>query len=91
MQNTVTILARELAQVVGRVVVDKTGLNGSYDLKLRWTPANAPPPMLNGAPDPNAPPDLFTAIQEQLGLKLESAKGPVQVLVVDHIERPTEN
>jgi uncharacterized protein (TIGR03435 family) len=91
MQDTVAILARELAQVLGRVVVDKTGVSGSYDLKLRWTPDNASPPMLNGAPDPNAPPDLFTAIQEQLGLKLESAKGPVQVLVIDHIERPSEN
>jgi len=85
MQDTVAIL------VLGRVVVNKTGLSGSYDLKLRWTPENAPPPMLNGAPDPNAPPDLFTAIREQLGLKLESAKGPVGVLVIDHIERPTQN
>jgi uncharacterized protein (TIGR03435 family) len=91
MQGTVAILARELAQMLGRVVVDKTGVSGSYDLKLRWTPDNVPPPMLNGALDPNPPPDLFTAIQEQLGLKLESAKGPVQVLVIDHIERPTQN
>ncbi len=91
MQDTVAILARELAQVLGRVVVNKTAVSGSYDLTLRWTPENAPPPLLNGAPDPNAPPDLFTAIQEQLGLKLESAKGPVGVLVIDHIERPTEN
>jgi len=47
--------------------------------------------MLNGAPDPNPPPDLFTAIQEQLGLKLEPSKGPVPVLVVDHVELPSEN
>jgi len=91
MQNTVAILARELAQVLGRVVVDNTGVAGSYDLKLRWTPDDAPPPMLNGAPDPNAPPDIFAAIQEQLGLKLESAKGPVPVLVIDHIEMPSAN
>ena len=91
MQNTVAILARELAQVLGRVVVDNTGVAGSYDLKLRWTPDDAPPPMLNGAPDPNAPPDIFAAIQEQLGLKLESAKGPVGVLVIDHIEMPSAN
>jgi len=91
MQNTVAILARELAQVMGRVVVDKTGVSGSYDLKLRWTPDNAPPPLINGAPDPDPPPDIFTAIQEQLGLKLESAKGPVPVLVIDQIDRPTEN
>jgi uncharacterized protein (TIGR03435 family) len=87
----VATLARELAQVLGRVVVDNTGLTGSYDLKLRWTPDNEPPPMLNGQPDPNPAPDIFTAIQEQLGLKLESGKGPVPVLVIDHIERPSEN
>lgn len=91
MQDTVPILARELAQVLGHVVVNKTGVSGSYDLNLRWTPVSSASPMLNGAPDPNPPPDLFTAIQEQLGLKLESAKGPVRVLVIDHIERPTEN
>jgi uncharacterized protein (TIGR03435 family) len=90
-QDTVATLARELAQVLGRVVIDDTGLAGSYDLRLRWTPDNDPPPMLNGQPDPNPPPDIFTALQEQLGLKLESAKGPVPVLVIDHIERPSGN
>jgi uncharacterized protein (TIGR03435 family) len=89
--DTIGLLARELAQSQGRVVVNKTGLTGRYDLTLRWTPDDAPPPMLNGAPDPNAPPDLFTAIQEQLGLKLESAKGPVEVLVIDRIEQPSPN
>jgi uncharacterized protein (TIGR03435 family) len=90
-QNTVAVLARELAQMQGRAVINKTGLTGSYDLTLRWTPENSATPLLNGAPDPNPPPDLFTAIQEQLGLKLESAKGPVEVMVIDHIERPSEN
>ena len=90
-QDTVATLARELAQVLGRVVVDDTGLTGTYDLRLRWTQDNDPPPMLNGQPDPNPAPDIFTAIQEQIGLKLESGKGPVPVLVVDHIERPSEN
>jgi uncharacterized protein (TIGR03435 family) len=89
--DTIGLLARELAQSQGRVVVNKTGLTGRYDLTLRWTPDDAPPPLLNGAPDPNAPPGLFTAIQEQLGLKLEPAKGPVQVLVIDHIEQPSAN
>jgi uncharacterized protein (TIGR03435 family) len=89
--NTIELLARELAQSLGRVVVDKTGIDARYDLTLRWMPADRPPPMLNGAPDPNPPPDLFTAIQEQLGLKLEPSKGPVPVLVVDHVELPSEN
>jgi uncharacterized protein (TIGR03435 family) len=89
--NTIELLARELAESLGRVVVDKTGIDARYDLTLRWMPADRPPPMLNGAPDPNPPPDIFTAIQEQLGLKLEPAKGPVPVLVIDHIERPSEN
>ena len=90
-EDTIALLARELAQSQGRVVVNKTGLSGRYDLTLRWTPDDAPPPLLNGAPDPNAPPGLFTAIQEQLGLKLESSKGPVDLLVIDKIEPPSQN
>jgi uncharacterized protein (TIGR03435 family) len=89
--DTLAILARELAQVLGRVVVNQTGVNGRFDLKLRWTPDDAPPPLLNGGPDPNAPPGIFTAIQEQLGLKLEPSKGPVPVLVIDRVDPPTEN
>lgn len=89
--DTIGLLSRELAQSQGRVVVNKSGLSGRYDLNLRWTPDDAPPPLLNGAPDPNAPPGLFTAIQEQLGLKLEPAKGPVEVLVIDKIEQPSPN
>ena len=89
--DTIGLLARELAQSQGRVVVNKTGLTGRYDLTLRWTPDDASAPLLNGEPDPNAPPGLFTAIQDQLGLKLESGKGPVPVLVIDHIEPPSAN
>lgn len=89
--DTIGLLARQLAQVLGRVVVNMTGLTGRYDLTLRWTPQDAPTPMPNGAPDPNAPPDLFTAVQEQLGLKLKPSKGPVEVLVVDSVARPSEN
>jgi uncharacterized protein (TIGR03435 family) len=85
--DTISILARELAQTLGRVVLNNTGLSGRYDLRLRWTPDDA-------APDPSvpdAPPDIFTAIQEQLGLKLESTKGPVPVLVIDSVEMPSTN
>ena len=83
-------LARELAKIVGRVVVDKTGIPGRFDVTLRWTPDEGPA-MLNGQPLPDPPPSIYTAVQEQLGLKLESQKGPVQVLVVDHVELPTAN
>src|SRR5580698_4117338 len=83
-------LARELAKAVGRVVVDKTGIPGRFDVTLRWTPDQGPA-KLNGEPIPDPPPSIFTAIQEQLGLKLDSQKGTVQVLVVDHVETPTAN
>ena len=67
-------------------VVDKTGLTGKYDISLRWTPDNTPvdSPLAGG-------PSLFTAVQEQLGLKLISTHGPVKTLVIDHVEPPTPN
>jgi uncharacterized protein (TIGR03435 family) len=80
------ILPRELR----RIVVDKTGLTGRYDISLKWTPDQGPAPMLNGEPDTSAP-SIFTALEEQLGLKLNSTKGPVDTLVIDHIELPSEN
>jgi uncharacterized protein (TIGR03435 family) len=87
-------IANAIANFIGRTVVDKTGLAGNYDANLTWTPDQMPqrPP---GAPepppiDPNGP-SIFTAVQEQLGLKLDSQKGPVAVLVIDRVERPKEN
>jgi uncharacterized protein (TIGR03435 family) len=88
--------AQSLAMFVGRMVSDKTGLTGGWDLNLTWTPDNmpqrppgAPDPQINGAAiDPNGP-SIFTAIQEQLGLKLDSQRGPVDVLVIDKAEHPT--
>src|ERR1700730_18594213 len=86
---TMDRLASSLSPFVQRLVVDRTGLSGDFDLDLHWTPDMPPrreaPP---GAPpppsiDPNGP-SIFTAIEEQLGLKLESTKGPVEVLVIDH-------
>ncbi len=76
------------ALVLGRVVLNQTGLNGRYDLSLRWTPDD---PASSASSSPDAPPDIFTAIQEQLGLKLESTKGPVSVLVIDSVEKPSLN
>ena len=86
-------LIAPLSTFTRRIVVDKTGLAGSYDIDLVWTPdqmpSGPPPPGVTmPAIDPNGP-SIFTALQEQLGLKLESQTGPVDVLVVDRVERPT--
>jgi uncharacterized protein (TIGR03435 family) len=83
-----------LGNYMDRPVVDRTGLNGTYDFTFEFAlpiglgsqPATDP-----SASDPSAPPSIFTAIQEQLGLKLESQTGPVDVLVIDHVEEPSEN
>jgi uncharacterized protein (TIGR03435 family) len=83
-------LAVGLSAKLDRTVIDKTGLTGRYDFHLQWTPDNvANNAANNGAAD--APPTIFTAIEEQLGLKLQPAKGPAQTLVIDHVEQPTEN
>jgi len=82
--------------VLDRPVVDQTGLAEKYDFLLKFTPEPGQMMGLGGAPpqqpdNADAPPDLFTAIQQQLGLKLESTKAPADVIVIDHIERPSEN
>ena len=69
---------------LGRVVVDKTGLKGNYDVTLRYMEPSA-------NPLPDDPPNVFTALPEQLGLKLESDRAPLKILVIDRIERPTDN
>jgi uncharacterized protein (TIGR03435 family) len=78
---TTEMLARELAGMTGRAVIDRTSLTGKYDWTLEWAPD----------PDDATRPSLFTAIQEQLGVKLETAKGPVDMVVIDHVNRPSEN
>jgi uncharacterized protein (TIGR03435 family) len=87
-------LANVLARFVNRTVIDRTGLAGNYDLDLQWTPDQLPQGRGDaaGAPpvDPNGP-SIFTAVQEQLGLKLDPARAPVDVLVIDRVERPTED
>ena len=79
-------LAQTLMFDVDRPVVDKTGLTGRYDVELRWTVDESKAPT-----DSNAAPGLFTAIQEQLGLKLEATKAPADVLVIDKVEQPGAN
>jgi len=94
----VPYLSRELK----RTVLDQTGLKGKYDISLKWNPEESPAGMAQGQenakpgtasapPLESSVPSIFTAIQEQLGLKLVSTKGPVEVLVIDHIVRPSEN
>jgi len=87
-----------LSGQVHRTVLDRTGLTGYYDLTLQWTPDDLPGPkgaaavasQQGNVQDTSWPP-IFAALPEQLGLKLESAKGPVDVLVIDHVETPSEN
>jgi uncharacterized protein (TIGR03435 family) len=91
-------IAPMLSRIVGRKVIDKTGLTGKYDITLKYTPDEnqlammAPP----GVPPPPAPadassPSLFTALQEQLGLKLEPQKAPVEIFVIDRAAKPSDN
>jgi uncharacterized protein (TIGR03435 family) len=79
--------------VVQTVVVDRTGLDGRYEINLEWTPDRTPLPLNGDTPAPPSPdkPSIFVALQEQLGLKLEPERGPVDVVVIDHVERPTED
>jgi uncharacterized protein (TIGR03435 family) len=80
---------------IDKPVVDQTGLNNRYDFDLKWTPdelqSYCPSDAARSRDDPNALPDLYTAIQEQLGLKLILTKAPIQVMAIDHIEAPSEN
>jgi uncharacterized protein (TIGR03435 family) len=88
-------LANGLQGLAGRIVIDRTGLSGNWDAELTYAPEGrggppgALPPGVELPPiDPNAP-NVFTALQEQLGLKLEATKAPVDVLVVDSVQQPT--
>jgi len=95
------VLSRQ-PEIEGREVIDETALKGNYDFTLHWTPDQSQAAMFKGPADgkpgtDNAPPpessgpSLFTAIQEQLGLKLESKKSQVEILVIDHVEQPSED
>ena len=87
-----TKLAESLSRMgTDRPVIDKTGLAGGFDLHLKWAldeAAGATGPVTTDEPTGTS---IFTALKEQLGLKLESAKGPVEILVIDHVEKPSEN
>ncbi|HLW75433.1 MAG TPA: TIGR03435 family protein [Bryobacteraceae bacterium] len=82
--------------VLDRPVVDQTGLEGRFDFQLKWTPDDSQFPGLKGQLPPppegaDAPPDLFTALQQQLGLKMEATRAQIGVIVIDHVEKPSAN
>ena len=79
-------ITKALEGVVERTIVDKTGLTGRYDVHLQWSPARGA-----AKPDDEALPEIFTALQEQLGLKLQPSRGEAEVLVVDAVQLPEEN
>ena len=86
--------SKNLGRLPGRPVVDRTALKGKFAFTLEWTPDPSQPTGLLGpspAPVDDSGPSIFTALQEQLGLKLEPQKGPVEILVIDHVEKPSEN
>ena len=91
---SISDFARQLSRQLGVAVVDKTGLKGNYDFKLQWkrgADQSANAPENQSFDDTQSPSSLMTAMQDQLGLKLEPQKGPTLVLIIDHIEKPTEN
>jgi len=91
--TTFSIFVTRLSRWTDRTIVDRTGLTGEYDWDLEWTPEQGlsaePSTSADRSADSGVP--LFTAMEEQLGLKLESTKGPVDVLVIDRVEQPTDD
>ena len=87
---TMPKLVEQLSDSVGRIVIDKTGFTGTFNYQLNFATEDAIGNGL-GQPASDPLPSIFTALQEQLGLRLESAKGPVEMIVIDHVERPSEN
>ena len=89
---TMAQLASLLSPLVSRPVIDRSTLAGTFDVDLKFAPEYPPGALLNGAPPPPPPPDLpsiYTAIREQLGLRLEATRAEVPVLVIDDAQRPT--
>jgi uncharacterized protein (TIGR03435 family) len=84
-------LTSKLSRLLGRPVMNNTGLEGNYDFKLEWTPDPGPSAPGGEPAETSVGPSLFSALQQQLGLRLEATKGPVDVLVIDHVDKPSDN
>jgi len=93
LQISMELLARNLSGTLNSPVVDRTGIKGVFDLTLEWSPDEVQSPAKAGgeAAEPSSGPSIFTAVQEQLGLKLETQKAPVETIVIDRIEKPAAN
>ena len=85
---TMEAFAKDLNRIVGSLVVDRTGLAGYFKFELDWAPEQTPS---NPEPSSDDRPSIFTALQQRLGLRLESAKLPISAIVIDHVERPSQN
>lgn len=97
-QPIVVLIGTISREVVGKVVIDETGLHDEYDFKLNWDASGTAANSVDGdspngplTSEPSSAPSLFVALQEQLGLKLESRKAPADVVVVVRVERPSPN
>jgi uncharacterized protein (TIGR03435 family) len=93
---TLDEFSKTLRVVLDRPVIDKTGITGRFDIHVEFSREGTEletirPKDPSPASDPTGPPSIFTALQEQLGLKLEPGKGPIDVMVIDHVERPSAN
>ncbi len=86
-----TELAGTISMVLARPVIDKTGIAGTFDVHLKWTPEPGEVGDTNGAVFENTSGSIFTVLQEKLGLRLRRTTGPVEVLVIDHVEKPDAN
>ncbi len=93
-------LAAQLTRQLGREVVDSTNIEGEYDFILDWTPEPGESGAIPGQPGPppgvesiggDGKPSIFTALREQLGLRLQATKVPIDVLIIDRVEKPSEN
>jgi len=99
-KGRIALVVTQLERQLSRTVIDQTGLNGEYDYTLEWTPEpgqggpesiGLPPQAEVAAPADSRGPSIFVALKDQLGLRLESQKGPVEMIVIERVEKPSQN